>query len=58
MQMSISLHLQTYGAVVTDVTALFDWLFLLSLLPYNALGYRCRRPDSESAVDFGCVSDS
>ena len=27
MQMSISLHLQTFGVVVTGVTALFDWLF-------------------------------
>ena len=27
MQMSISLHLQTFGVVVTIVMALFNWLF-------------------------------
>ena len=50
----ISLHLLTFGAVVTDVTALFHWLFSLSLLAYALLGRRPPQLESDSEAIFGC----
>ena len=53
----ISLHLLTFGAVVTDVTALFHWLFSLSLLAYDLLVYRQPHLESDFNVVFRCHFD-
>ena len=57
-QMQFSLHLKLFGLAVTNVPALLYWLFSLSLPPYDLMGCRRQRLDSESDAIFGCHSDS
>ena len=39
-EMSISLHLPIFGVVVTNVTALFYWLFFFKSFGYDLVGHR------------------
>ena len=57
MQMSITLHLQTFGVVVTDVTALFDWPFFFKSFGYDLIGHRQPHLESDSTVGFRCHFD-
>ena len=52
MQMSISLHLPIFGVVVTNLTALFHWLFFSKSFGYDLVGYRQPYFESDSDVVF------